>query len=85
MLSDLNNWELIEGGKVIKKVLVLKDFKEALRFVNRVGELAEDQDHHPDIKLFDYKKVEISLTTHSAGGLTNKDVALAKEIDKLSV
>ncbi|MDZ4231528.1 MAG: 4a-hydroxytetrahydrobiopterin dehydratase [Patescibacteria group bacterium] len=85
MLSDLNNWELVEDGKVIKKTLVLKDFKEALGFVNRVGELAEAHDHHPDIKLFDYKKVEISLTTHSAGGLTEKDVVLAKEIDKLSV
>ena len=71
-------------GKAIARIFVFRDFKEAMRFVNNVGGLAEKQDHHPDIHLFEYKKVKIVLTTHSAGSITEKDVVLAKEIDKLS-
>ncbi|MEX2054428.1 MAG: 4a-hydroxytetrahydrobiopterin dehydratase [Candidatus Colwellbacteria bacterium] len=80
----MNNWKLVENDRVIRRIFVLQDFKEALRFVDKIGELAEHHDHHPEIRIFDYKKVEISLTTHSADAITEKDIALAKEIDKLS-
>jgi len=82
VLSDIKNWELV-NNESIKRVFAFRNFQEALGFVNRVGELAEEYDHHPDIYLFDYKKVRITLTTHSAGGVTEKDTSLAKEIDKL--
>jgi len=58
------------------------DFAEALAFVNKVGELAEEANHHPDIS-FGWGFAEISLTTHSEGGVTDKDRALTKEIDRL--
>ena len=82
MLSGLKNWELV-NNESIKRVFAFTNFRTALDFVNKVGELAEEYDHHPDIHLFDYKKVRVVLTTHSAGGVTEKDTSLAKEIDKL--
>ena len=60
------------------------DFAQALAFTNRVGALAEEQQHHPDI-LLSWGKVEIRLWTHSANGLTTKDFDLAAAIDKASV
>ena len=84
MLSNLENWDVVED-KAITRTFVLRDFKEALGFVNKVGNLAERYNHHPDMHLVEYKKVKIVLTTHSASGITEKDITLAKEIDKLSV
>ena len=84
MLSNLENWDVVED-KAITRTFVLRDFKEALGFVNKVGNLAERYNHHPDMHLVEYKKVKIVLTTHSVGGITEKDITLAKEIDKLSV
>jgi 4a-hydroxytetrahydrobiopterin dehydratase len=59
------------------------DFKEALDFVNKVGVEAEKMDHHPDIFLHSWNKVKISLSTHSEGGITEKDFRLAGIIDNL--
>jgi 4a-hydroxytetrahydrobiopterin dehydratase len=59
------------------------DFKQALQFVNRVGEIAENQGHHPDI-LLKWGKVEITLWTHSIDGLTESDFIMAAKIDRLS-
>ncbi len=78
VLKSLQGWEL-QGG-VITKLYKFSDFKEALAFVNRVAELAESQDHHPDI-LIQYSKVRLTLSTHSAQGLTEKDSLLAQAID----
>ena len=62
------------------------NFKEALAFVNKVGELAEEANHHPNILLHDYKKVLISLTTHSEGfSVTDKDRKLAEEIHRVYI
>jgi 4a-hydroxytetrahydrobiopterin dehydratase len=57
-------------------------FKSALAFVNQVGQLAEQAQHHPDIEL-GWGRVKVSLTTHSASGITDKDHQLAEQIDKL--
>ncbi len=62
----------------------LADFAAALALVNRVGALAEQADHHPDIHLYGYNRVRLVLCTHSAGGLTEADLALAGRIDALS-
>ena len=83
VLSKLEHWS-VSGGKSIMRTFTFKDFKEALEFVNKVGDLAELHNHHPDIHLVEYKKVKIVLTTHSVGGITEKDITLAKEIDKFS-
>ena len=76
-METVPGWE--NNGKEITRLYQFKDFREALAFVNRVGELAEAADHHPDIDLR-YNKVRLTLSTHSAGGLTDKDFALAAQI-----
>ena len=59
------------------------DFAEAMRFVNRVADLAEERNHHPDILVHGWNKVRLTLTTHDTGGLTDADRALAEAIDGL--
>lgn len=80
-LKELKGWEVTELK--LKKRFVFKNFTESLAFVNKVGEIAEKMDHHPDI-LFGWGYAEFFITTHSEGGLTDLDFALAKEIDKVS-
>jgi 4a-hydroxytetrahydrobiopterin dehydratase len=76
--ARLPGWQ-IEGGELVR-TFQFKDFREALRFVNRVGELAESAGHHPDIYIR-YNQVRLGLTTHDAGGLTELDFELAKGAD----
>ena len=80
-MKELRDWSL-EFSSITKDFL-FKDFKEALIFVNRVGEIAENLQHHPDI-MINYNMVRLNLTTHSEKSLTKKDFDAAKEIDKLS-
>lgn len=69
----------------LSKVFVFKNFAEALAFVNKVGEVAEDMNHHPNITLQNYKEVLISTTTHDAGNtVTEKDHAITSAIDQLA-
>jgi pterin-4-alpha-carbinolamine dehydratase (EC 4.2.1.96) len=79
ILSD--GWEVINDVKIEKK-FKFKDFKEALEFTNKVGALAEEEGHHPDIQL-SWGKVVISLTTHKIHGLSENDFIMAVKIDKL--
>lgn len=79
-LKKLDGWKVNAKGTEISKMFLFKDFKAALRFVNKVGKFAEEANHHPDIVL-SYGKVNVKLSTHSAGGLTIKDFELAKAID----
>ena len=77
-LQLIDGWEL--DGNGIKKEWRFKDFKEAMLFVNKVAELADSQDHHPE--LFNvYNTVQIRYSTHDAGGLTEKDFRIATDID----
>jgi len=76
--AAIDGWEA--DGKLLKRRWEFSNFAEALAFVNRVGELAEAADHHPDIT-FGWGYCEIALTTHDRGGVTDVDVALAKQID----
>ncbi|MCH7828299.1 4a-hydroxytetrahydrobiopterin dehydratase [Patescibacteria group bacterium] len=76
-------WEAIDEKK-IQKQFSFKNFKEALAFVNKVGEIAESEGHHPDIRLFGYKNVEIELSTHAIGGLSENDFIVAAKIEQLS-
>ena len=79
-LQSLSGWKL--AGKEIRKTFEHKDFVRAMGFVNSVALLAEKADHHPDIDIR-WNKVTLTLSTHSAGGLTEKDFNLVKEIEKL--
>jgi 4a-hydroxytetrahydrobiopterin dehydratase len=73
-LTSLPGWR-IDAGELVK-TFNFKDFREALAFVNRVGEAAESAGHHPDIDIR-YNRVRLSLITHDAGGLTQKDFDMA--------
>ena len=73
-------WSINADSTEIHRVYRFKDFKEALAFVNKVGDIAEEQGHHPDIKL-GWGKVELSLSTHSIGGLSENDFVLAAKVD----
>jgi 4a-hydroxytetrahydrobiopterin dehydratase len=74
-------WEL--RGRSIARERELADFAAAIAFVDRVAELAEAANHHPDILVHGWNKVRLELSTHSAGGLTAADFALAEQIDAL--
>ena len=79
--ADTPAWNVIEDHH-LEREFSFPDFATALAFVNRVGALAEEMDHHPDIHL-SWGKVIVSVWTHSAGGLTDKDFALARGADGL--
>lgn len=76
-------WEQAENK--LEKIFFFNNFREAIQFINQVGEFAEQMNHHPDILLFAYKKVKITLTTHSEGKVTEKDYQLAKQIDSIAL
>ena len=77
-LAALPEWKILSGELV--RTFQFKDFREALAFVNEVGELAETAGHHPDIDIR-YNKVRLALVTHDAGGLTTKDFDLAAVVN----
>jgi len=80
-LASLEGWG--QEGNQIAKQFKFKNFIQSIGFVNKVAILAERVDHHPDI-LIEYSKVTITLSTHSEGGLTEKDFNLASEIQEVS-
>ena len=81
-LTELSHWKMVEGRDAIRRDFRFADFSEAWGFMARVALLAEAQDHHPE--WFNvYSKVEITLSTHDAGGLSARDLKLAAAIDKL--
>lgn len=81
-LSGLDGWSFDEKAQAIARSFKFKDFSEAFAFMTRVALAAEKADHHPDLSNT-YNKVGIALSTHSAGGVTEKDVALARAIDRI--
>jgi 4a-hydroxytetrahydrobiopterin dehydratase len=82
-LDRLSGWQLSPDGQRIRKNWQGKNFRLAMEFLNRVAELAEQEDHHPDLHLENYRHVRIELWTHAAGGLTENDFILAAKIDQL--
>jgi 4a-hydroxytetrahydrobiopterin dehydratase len=75
------SWER-EGDEIVREWR-FEDFREAIAFVNRVAEVAEEANHHPDIFVHGWNKVKLSLTNHSAGGLTETDFVVAARFDAL--
>lgn len=80
-LLALGEWR--RDGQAIARDIQLADFAAAIALVNRVAELAQAADHHPDILVHGWNKVRLALSTHSQGGLTDADFALAAQIDAL--
>jgi len=79
-LSKFSGWSFVNNS--ISKEFRFKDFIEALAFVNTVGLEAEKMDHHPDILMFGWNKVKITISTHDAGGVTEKDFELVQKIEE---
>jgi 4a-hydroxytetrahydrobiopterin dehydratase len=82
-LARLKGWSEVKGRDAINKKFVFADFNEAFGFVARVALTAEKLDHHPEWSNV-YKTVEVTLSTHDAGGLTELDVKLAEAMDKFA-
>ena len=79
-VRNLKGWIFKESK--IEKTFEFKNFLESIEFVNKVSKIAEELNHHPDIEI-NYNKVTVSLSTHEEGGVTDKDITLAKTIDVL--
>ena len=83
LLLQVPKWQLDETALTIERKWSFKNFVEALAFINRVGVLAEEEQHHPDLHLTGYRKVKVVLTTHAIGGLSDNDFIVAAKIDSL--
>lgn len=82
-LPAVPEWTLTDDGKKIRRKYKFKDFVSAMAFLQKVGEVAENEGHHPDLHLTGYRHVTVELTTHAIGGLSANDFIVAAKIDQL--
>ncbi len=82
-LPKIQGWMMSEDAKKIFKVYNMKNFMAAVKFVNDIAAIAEMENHHPDIHLTGYRKLNIELSTHALGGLTENDFIVAAKINEL--
>lgn len=82
-LAGLNGWSLVDGRDAIQKTFKFSDFNEAFGFMVRAALVAEKMDHHPEWRNV-WNTVEVTLSTHDAGGLTKRDIALAAAMDGIA-
>lgn len=82
LLAQLTDWDVVDG-KVLRKTLKLADFMSVVRAIQRIADIAEAEDHHPDLHLTNYRKLVIDISTHAVGGLTENDFILAAKLDAL--
>jgi 4a-hydroxytetrahydrobiopterin dehydratase len=85
LLPDVPGWSLTTDGKGLQREWRVKDFATALDFFQRVAQIAEAEDHHPDLHLTGYRNVVIESSTHAIGGLSENDFILAAKINELPV
>jgi 4a-hydroxytetrahydrobiopterin dehydratase len=78
---EVEGWTEVDGA--LERTFTFPGFRDALAFVNRVGELAESENHHPDIRI-DYRRVTLRWWTHTAGGVTDRDAELAARSAELA-
>ena len=84
-VRTLDGWRLTHDGRGICKDWVVRDFAAGMEFLTRVAGLAEQEGHHPDLRLEGYRNVRIEMWTHAIGGLSQNDFILAAKIDQLPV
>lgn len=85
LLDELKGWHIASDGKRLVRELVVDNFQTGLALFRKVGEIAEAEDHHPDLHLEKYQNVRIELWTHTVGGLSMNDFIVAAKIDAISV
>jgi 4a-hydroxytetrahydrobiopterin dehydratase len=83
LFGKLKGWQFAAGRDAIEKTFKFKDFNEAFGFMTRVALMAEQMNHHPEWRNV-WNRVEVTLSTHDAGGLTDRDVKLAEAMDRLA-
>lgn len=81
-LKNLKDWKFTEGS--LRKTFTTKGFPQTMGLVTAIGSLCQQFDHHPDYLTMKYSSVEVSFSTHSVKGITEKDLSIAKEIDSLN-
>lgn len=84
-LAALPGWKLTADGQRIRREWRVKDFLTALNFFQRIGQIAEEENHHPDLHLVGYRNVAVEIWTHAVGGLTENDFILGAKVDTLPV
>jgi 4a-hydroxytetrahydrobiopterin dehydratase len=85
MLPSVPEWKLTSDGKRIRREWRVRDFMAGLKFFQHIADIAEKEDHHPDLHLTGYRNVAIEMSTHAVGGLTENDFILAAKIDQVPV
>jgi 4a-hydroxytetrahydrobiopterin dehydratase len=85
LLAGLPGWRLVNDGRAIRREWRVKDFLAAVEFFRQIGEVAEAEDHHPDLHLTSYRNVAVEIWTHALGGLSENDFILAAKIDQVPV
>jgi len=83
LLSEINGWQQIDHTKIWKE-FTFKNFVQAVDFINRIADVAEYEDHHPDVLLHDYKYVRVELVTHAIKGLSRNDFIVAAKINEIA-
>lgn len=83
LLQGVPDWSVSPDGKRLQRKWRMKDFDAALDFFNKVGKVANAEDHHPDLHLTGYRDVRVELSTHAIGGLSENDFILAAKIDQV--
>lgn len=84
-LSQISGWQLASDAKGISREYVTKNFLAAVNFINKIAQVAEAENHHPDLHLTGYRKFRVDLSTHAVGGLSENDFILAAKINELPV
>ncbi len=84
-LKSISSWKLNSDGKVISKEFITKNFISAVNFIRSIAEIAEKENHHPNIHLVGYRNLKIELSTHAIRGLSENDFILAAKINELPV
>ncbi|QDT64020.1 4a-hydroxytetrahydrobiopterin dehydratase [Calycomorphotria hydatis] len=82
-LAEVPEWELNDDASMISRKWTFKNFVEGMDFLNKVAEIAEEDQHHPDLHLYGYRNVRIELMTHAIGGLSENDFIVAAKIDAI--
>lgn len=85
LLRNLPGWSKVENGQRIRRDWRARNFMAAIDFFNKVGALAEEEGHHPDLHLVGYRNVAIEIWTHAIGGLSENDFILAAKIDVIPI